>query len=285
MHLVPEEQITTDHSAYLLSALAGSPLFEKEPRKKVTSELITPRCTDAFLDHETSYECCSTNPCTGCVLACRRSPRLLTNGYYLLTEDSFLSDEDGNVTLSLSQTSVTYKEKLVRIFRRRKRIRRSLASLFSIGASKSWLNSTTIDLPYVEDAWFDGDMKGDASEYYDTGAVDAAFNCKAQRAERHSLVQKKPSSSKDATWTKSRKEQHYSPTCIFPPAEEEYFYEKSLDCSKPFTVRHNLCPVIVLSMCLIISLCVRFFLGGLFTTLLSFLLLIIILICSLALLY
>ncbi|CAM5108026.1 unnamed protein product, partial [Natator depressus] len=69
--------------------------------------------TYAFLDSDTSYECCSINPLTGSLFTCRRSPRLLTNGYYILTEDSFVSDEDGNVTLTPSQTSVTYKEKLV----------------------------------------------------------------------------------------------------------------------------------------------------------------------------
>ncbi|KAL8181761.1 UNVERIFIED_CONTAM: Transmembrane protein 71 [Gekko kuhli] len=67
-----------------------------------------------FLDHEASYECRSTDPSTGCDFVCRRSPRLLMNGYYVLTEDSVLSDEDGNITLSLSQTSITYKEKLIR---------------------------------------------------------------------------------------------------------------------------------------------------------------------------
>ncbi|XP_061463587.1 transmembrane protein 71 isoform X2 [Rhineura floridana] len=267
------------------TAFPGSSLLEKEPKKNLAAEFITPRCPDVFLDHDATYECTSTNPCTGCVFTCRRSPRLLTNGYYLLTEDSFLSDEDGNITLSPSQTSVTYKEKLVRIFRRRKRIRRSLVSLFNIGASKSWLNSTTIELPYGEDAWLDGDINFDAIQYYDNGTIDAALEYKAQRAERHNPASKKPSSSKDVACTKPRKEQHYSPPCTFSRTEEEYFYEKSLDSSKPFTGRHDLCPVITLSMCLIISLCIRFFLGGLLTTLQSFLLFIIILICSLAFLH
>ncbi|EMP29217.1 Leucine-rich repeat-containing protein 6, partial [Chelonia mydas] len=113
--------------------------------------------------------CCSINPLTGSLFTCRRSPRLLTNGYYILTEDSFVSDEDGNVTLTPSQTSVTYKEKLVRIFRRRKKIRRSLASLFSLSASDSWLNSTVLsnmDSPHVEEIWNDGDNKLDANPHY-----------------------------------------------------------------------------------------------------------------------
>ncbi|ELK38134.1 Leucine-rich repeat-containing protein 6 [Myotis davidii] len=54
------------------------------------------------------------DPLTGSYLPCRRSPRLLTNGYYIWTEDSFLCDRDGNITLSPSQTSVMYRENSVR---------------------------------------------------------------------------------------------------------------------------------------------------------------------------
>lgn len=67
-----------------------------------------------FLDGDSSFECCSIDPLTGSHFSCRRSPRLLTNGYYVWTEDSFLFDKDGNITLSPSQTSVLYKENLVR---------------------------------------------------------------------------------------------------------------------------------------------------------------------------
>lgn len=63
---------------------------------------------------DSSYECFSTNPLTGSVCACRRSPRLLANGYYVLTEDSFSTDDEGNVTLTPSHTSVSYKENVVR---------------------------------------------------------------------------------------------------------------------------------------------------------------------------
>ncbi|NWX40019.1 TMM71 protein, partial [Steatornis caripensis] len=121
----------------------------------------------AFLDDDAAYECCSTNLPTGSVSPCRRSPRLLSNGYYVLTEDSFLSDEAGNITLTPSQTSVTYKENLVRIFRRRKKIRHSLASLFSLRASRSWLNSTVLsnmDSSHVDDPWPDGCSKLEASQ-------------------------------------------------------------------------------------------------------------------------
>uniref|UniRef100_A0A673LUT1 Transmembrane protein 71 n=1 Tax=Sinocyclocheilus rhinocerous TaxID=307959 RepID=A0A673LUT1_9TELE len=87
---------------------------------------------------DSSFECFSTNPLTGSVCACRRSPRLLANGYYVITEDSFTTDDEGNVTLTPSHTSVSYKENLVRIFRRKRRAKKSLASLLS-GVSQSWL--------------------------------------------------------------------------------------------------------------------------------------------------
>ncbi|NWH66253.1 TMM71 protein, partial [Geococcyx californianus] len=121
----------------------------------------------AFLDDDPAYECCSTNPLTGFLSTCRRSPRLLSNGYYVLTEDSFLSDEEGNITLSPSQTSVTYKENLVRVFRRRRKIRRSLASLFNLGTSSSWLSSTVLsnmDSSHIEDPWPEGCSKLEASQ-------------------------------------------------------------------------------------------------------------------------
>ncbi|NXB84385.1 TMM71 protein, partial [Vidua chalybeata] len=122
-------------------------------------------CACAFLDDDPAYEC-STNPLAGSLPTCRRSPRLLSNGYYVLTEDSFLSDEEGNITLTPSHTSVTYKENLVRVFRRRKKIRRSLDSLFNLSASSSWLSSTIpsrMDFSHVEDPWPDGCSKIEAS--------------------------------------------------------------------------------------------------------------------------
>ncbi|NXE23046.1 TMM71 protein, partial [Ardeotis kori] len=163
----------------------------------------------AFLDDDSAYECCSTNPLTGST--CRRSRRLLSNGYYVLTEDSFLSDEAGNVTLTPSQTSVTYKENLVHVFRRRKKTRRSLSSLFSLGASSSRLSS--MDSSHGDDPWPDGCSKLEASQ-------------------------------------------------------------SDIECS---TVRSVLSQMVALITCLIISVCTRYFLGGLSATLL-----LIILVCLLS---
>ncbi|XP_031989581.1 protein tilB homolog isoform X2 [Corvus moneduloides] len=144
--------------------LPGSTPFNGEHRHNL-SRRVFPSCACAFLDDDPAYEC-FTNPLTDSLPTCRRSPRLLSNGYYVLTEDSFLSDEEGNITLTPSHTSVTYKENLVRVFRRRKKIRRSLDSLFNLSTSSSWRSSTIpskMEFSHVEDPWPDGCSKLEAS--------------------------------------------------------------------------------------------------------------------------
>uniref|UniRef100_A0A8B9JHV4 Si:ch211-235o23.1 n=1 Tax=Astyanax mexicanus TaxID=7994 RepID=A0A8B9JHV4_ASTMX len=113
----------------------GSPIKTRSHQEDQACSFDT-----SFLS-DSSYECFSTNPVTGSVCVCRRSPRLLANGYYLLTEDSFSTDEQGNLTLTPTQTNVSYKENIVRIFRRRRKVRRSLASLLSdvTQTCQSWL--------------------------------------------------------------------------------------------------------------------------------------------------
>ncbi|NXO13251.1 TMM71 protein, partial [Oriolus oriolus] len=179
--------------------------FNGEHRHNL-SRHIFPSCACAFLDDDPAYEC-STNPLTGSLPTCRRSPRLLSNGYYVLTEDTFLSDEEGNITLTPSHTSVTYKENLVRVFRRRKKVRRSLDSLFNLSASTSWLSSTIpskMEFSHVEDPWPDGCSKLEAG---------------------HSDIESR-------------------------------------------TVQNVVSQMAALIMCLIISVCTRYFLGGLSATLL-----------------
>lgn len=95
----------------------------------------------SLLSPDSSYVCYPSvdggDPCS-----CRRSPRLLTNGYYSVTEDSFSWDDHGNVSLTPCKTSVSYKENLVRVFRRRRRPRSSLARLLSdvTESCQSWLD-------------------------------------------------------------------------------------------------------------------------------------------------
>ncbi|XP_047223451.1 transmembrane protein 71 [Girardinichthys multiradiatus] len=95
----------------------------------------------SLLSPDSSYVCYSSAD-AGTPCCCRRSPRLLTNGYYDVTEDSFCLDQDGNVSLTGCRTNVSYKENLVRVFRRRRRTRRSLVSLLSdvTESCHSWLD-------------------------------------------------------------------------------------------------------------------------------------------------
>lgn len=94
----------------------------------------------SLLSPDSSYVCADASGGAPC--CCRRSPRLLTNGYYDVTEDSFCLDEDGNVSLTGCRANVSYKENLVRVFRRRRRPRRGLASLLSdvTDSCHSWLD-------------------------------------------------------------------------------------------------------------------------------------------------
>ncbi|XP_073532902.1 transmembrane protein 71 [Phyllobates terribilis] len=53
---------------------------------------------------------------------CRHSLRLLSNGYYICDEDSFCWDDLGNVSFSPTQCTVSYKENMVRIWKRRRHL-------------------------------------------------------------------------------------------------------------------------------------------------------------------
>ncbi|XP_077368577.1 transmembrane protein 71 [Festucalex cinctus] len=100
----------------------------------------------SLLSPDSSYVCRpSWTPSDGGVPSrCRRrSPRLLTNGYYAVTDDSFLRDEDGNVSLTSCAASVSYKENAFRVFRRRRRkVGGSLARLLSdiTESCQTWLD-------------------------------------------------------------------------------------------------------------------------------------------------
>nr|XP_035947058.1 transmembrane protein 71 isoform X9 [Halichoerus grypus] len=151
---------------YRISQLMSTPVASKcssGSERRHTGEpsptCVFPSFAYDFLDGDTSFECCSVDLLTASHFACRRSPRLLSNGYYTWTEDSFLCDKDGNITLSPPQTSVLYKENLVRIFRKKKKIRRSFSNLFNLGASKSWLHGNIfgdVDSSLSEDTWLEG---------------------------------------------------------------------------------------------------------------------------------
>ncbi|KAM7400030.1 hypothetical protein PAMA_004630 [Pampus argenteus] len=121
---------------FFSGAVTSSPIKRRLRARHSCQSLDT-----SLLSPDSSYVCYSSadggDPCS-----CRRSPRLLTNGYYAVTEDSFSWDDDGNVSLTPCKTNVSYKENLVRVFRRRRRHRSSLVRLLSdvTESCQSWLD-------------------------------------------------------------------------------------------------------------------------------------------------
>ncbi|XP_021244202.1 transmembrane protein 71 [Numida meleagris] len=240
---------------------ASSTAFDGKHRHSLSEHIFRSyACT--FLDDGAAYGCCSTSPLGGSLFTCRRSPRLLSNGYYVLTEDSFLSDEDGNITLTPSQTSVTYKENLVRIFRRRKKIRRSLASLFSLSASSPWLSSTV--LSSVDSAHIDECSKLQASQT-DIGDSDfsSEYNIPVPQGQIPASIG--ASLIKDEELFEPGKSLCASPYCSQFMINEN---EDTLNKAESSTVPNFLAQIAALMVCLIISVCTRYFLGGLSATLL-----------------
>ncbi|XP_009577477.1 PREDICTED: transmembrane protein 71, partial [Fulmarus glacialis] len=248
------------------TARPSSTAFDGEHRRNL-SQRVFPSYASAFLDDDPAYECCSTNPLTSSLSTCRHSPRLLSNGYYVLTEDSFLSDEEGNVTLTPSQTSVTYKENLVRVFRRRKKIRRSLASLFSLSASSSWLSSTVLsnmDSSHVDDPWPDGCNKLEARQS-DSGDSDFSSEHNSDVPQRQTPAFNGASLTKDEEFLQRGKPFCASQSCSPFTINAN---EETLSSAESSTVRNVFSQMVALIMCLIISICTRYFLGGLSATLL-----------------
>ncbi|KAM6318660.1 transmembrane protein 71 [Aegotheles albertisi] len=257
--------------SHLTFASTGSTAFNEEHRRSL-SQHIFPSYACAFLDDDPAYGCCSTNPLTGCLSTCRRSPRLLSNGYYVLTEDSFLSDEEGNITLTPSQTSVTYKENLVRVFRRRKKIRRSLVTLFNLDVSSPWLSSAVLsnmDSSHIDDPWPYGCSKLEASQS-DVGDSDFSSEYNNHVPQKNASQRQTPASNgaslpKDEDFRQPGKPFCASQTC---PSFTINANEETLSNAESSTIQDVLSQMVALVTCLIISIYTRYFLGGLTATLL-----------------
>ncbi|XP_068424099.1 transmembrane protein 71 [Clinocottus analis] len=121
---------------FFSGAVTSSPI-----KRRLRAGLSCQSLDVSLLSPDSSYVCYPSVE-GGDPSCCRRSPRLLTNGYYSVTEDSFSWDGDGNVSLTPCKASVSYKENLVRVFRRRRRPRGSLARLLSdvTESCQSWLD-------------------------------------------------------------------------------------------------------------------------------------------------
>ncbi|KAJ8784971.1 hypothetical protein J1605_007527 [Eschrichtius robustus] len=144
-------------TAFIFTMFLSVNAADMSPTGSVFSHSLFSFACD-FLDGDSSFECCTIDPLTGSHFTCRRSPRLLTNGYYIWTEDSFLCDKDGNITLSPSQTSVLYKENLV-------------------NASESWLHGnifSNADSSPSEDVWLEGVRRLETNHCHENGG---GFDC------------------------------------------------------------------------------------------------------------
>ncbi|GAB5584248.1 transmembrane protein 71 isoform X1 [Prionailurus iriomotensis] len=180
-----------------------------------------------FPDGDSSFEGCSAALLTGSHVTCRRSPRLLSNGYYVWTEDPFLCDKDGNITLSPPQASVLYKENLVRIFRKKKRIRPSFSNLFSLGASKSWQHGNIfgdVDSSLSEDTWLEGVGRLDTHHCNDIGDDRDGSVTDAREAE-----QRKAASSSSHAASRTPPENSHDLALQSQGTTSEHFPENLLD--------------------------------------------------------
>nr|XP_045000149.1 transmembrane protein 71 [Jaculus jaculus] len=250
-------------SPLMSTPIANSSRADRELAGKLSPTSIFPSLECDFLDGDSSFECCSIDPLTGSHYICRRSPRLLTNGYYIWTEDSFLCDRDGHITLNPSQTSVMYKENLVRIFRRKKRIRRSLSSLFDLRTSKSWLHGGIFggaDSSPSEDSWLEGVKRLDT------------YNCNEIHGDLDYSLSDDWESQKPITDASeafsghilsrpsSLSSQHSS--LPSPIKAHENLQQELLVHSKPSVLYGVSLQVTLLAVCLIISACARWLMGG-----------------------
>ncbi|XP_026988291.1 transmembrane protein 71 isoform X1 [Sagmatias obliquidens] len=242
-----------------ISQLMSTPVANSSPSEKEYAVELSPPCI-----FPSPFDCCPIDPLTGSHLTCRRSPRLLTNGYYIWTEDSFLCDKDGNTTLSPSQTSVLYKENLVKIFRKKKRIRRSFSSLFNLSASESWLHGNTFvnaDSSPNEDVWLEGVRRLETNHCNENGGgLDCSLmdNWKSEKLNAESV---KTSFSSHVTSRSPGENSHNLPPRSQFTASEP-FQENILDHPKTSLLGEVSFQATLFAACLIISACARWFLGG-----------------------
>ncbi|XP_035887326.1 transmembrane protein 71 isoform X1 [Phyllostomus discolor] len=256
---------------YRISQLMSTPVASQcssGSDRKYAGELsptcIFPSFACDFLDGDSSFDCCSTDPLTGSYLPCRRSPRLLTNGYYIWTEDSFLCDRDGHITLSPSQTSVMYKENSVRIFRKKKRIRRSFSSLFDLRASKSWLHGSIfgdVDSSPAEDIWLEGVSRLDMHHGNGNGGDGDGSPTDDWEWEKPGAEPVDASSSGPVAPETPRKGSHGS-SLQSQLTASDHLQGDVLDHSKPSLLGEISFQTVLLAACLILSACARWFLGG-----------------------
>ncbi|XP_031525625.1 transmembrane protein 71 isoform X19 [Papio anubis] len=231
-------------SQLMSTPVASSSRLEREYAGELSPTCIFPSFTCDSLDGDHSFECSSVDPLTGSHYICRRSPRLLTNGYYIWNEDSFLCDKDGNITLNPSQTSVMYKENLV-------------------STSKSWLHGSIfcdVDSSPSEDNWLEGIKRLDTDHC--NGNADG-LHCsptddwESGKMNAESVITS--SSSHIVSQPPGGNTHGLSPQSQLTASER--FQENSSDHSETSLLQEVFFQTILLAVCLIISACARWFMG------------------------
>ncbi|KAM5281028.1 transmembrane protein 71 [Ctenodactylus gundi] len=236
---------------------------DRECAGELSTRYSFPSFTCDFLDGDSAFECCWIDSLAGSHYACHRSPRLLINGYYIWTEDSFLCGKDGNITLKPSQTSVMYKGNLGRIFRKKKRIRHSLSSLLNISTSKSWLRGSTygdVDSYPSEDIWIEGVRKLATSQCRENGDFDSSSQTDDWELEDSIVESSKASFSEHVLSQPARESSQDSNQ--FPLEASGHFQDSILNHSKSSLLWDISSQALLLVVCFIISACARWCLGG-----------------------
>ncbi|XP_078396961.1 transmembrane protein 71 [Cetorhinus maximus] len=259
-------------SPYLSTSLPVAQMFPEEVQKEVSSNetLQSPRFS--LMTSENSCSPWHLNPLSSSPCMCRRSPRLLMNGYYDLSEESFM-DEEGNLTLTPSKINISYKENLVRIFRRKRRVRRSFASLFSIDSPSSWLNSSLFsgpDCPLAESSWIDGESDFDSNFSNNQGgsSVDLSFTGKSWLSEENL-----PSINGEACSGESLLINKSTGGFMELPSHSQLDHAKCFfnDMPKspdPMTVKNFFFHLIILVLSICVAVFARWFFGGVVAVLL-----------------
>ncbi|XP_077606078.1 transmembrane protein 71 isoform X1 [Crocuta crocuta] len=250
---------------YQISQLMSTPVArkcssgsEREYTREMSPGCILPSFACDFLDGDSSFECCPVDLLTGSHVTCRRSPRLLSNGYYIWTEDSFLCGEDGNITLSPPQTSVLYKENLVRIFKKKKRIRPSFSNLFNLGASKSWQPGNIfgdVDSSLSQDTCLEGVRRLAMHHCHEIGE---ALEC----SDAWESEQPRAASSSSHAVSRAPPEHPHDWALQSQGTASGHFPGNILDHAKTRLWREGSFQAILLAACVIICACARCFLGG-----------------------
>uniref|UniRef100_UPI00398F4C1F transmembrane protein 71 n=1 Tax=Pristiophorus japonicus TaxID=55135 RepID=UPI00398F4C1F len=259
-------------SPYLSTALHGAQMSPADIQKEVSSKGTLQSSSFSLMTNENSCSPWHLNPLGGSPCMCRRSPRLLTNGYYDLSEESFL-DEEGNLTLTPSKINISYKENLVRIFRRKRRVRRSFASLFSIDSSSSWLNSSLFggpDTPLAESSWIDGGSDFDSSFSNNQGgsSADLSSTGKSWLSEENLPLINAEAYSTESLLVNKSAEGFFDLPSHFRLRPAKCFFNNMPKSPDSMTVKNFFFHLIILVLSLCVAVFARWFLGGVVAALL-----------------